>query len=179
MSRHAREESTLDRYFEWLLQKIESSEYDYHDYYQLLYYLNSVEFEATVPNDNNRIIDGLNLRDEFLSEQRFPGYIGGPCSMLEMLVAFSIRIELDITGDPGSDDLGRWFWVMLDNAKLLRYDDDNFDLGEIGLIVEKIVGRKYKRNGIGGFFPVFHSNKNQREVELWYQMQAYLSENFE
>jgi hypothetical protein len=29
---------------------------------------------------------------------------------------------------------------------------------------------------VGGFFPLTHPNDDQRKVEIWYQMNAYLDE---
>lgn len=173
--RKTREETVIE-YFEWLLEKVDFDN-DHCGYEELLRYLHSVEFTSRIPKDENRVIDGLNLRDEFMCDRNIDGYIEGPCSVLEMLVAFSIRIEMDITGDPGNDDLSRWFWVMLDNLGLLKYDDRHFDEEEVEEIVNIFLERKYSRDGRGGLFPLFHPKTNQRETELWYQMQRYLTEH--
>lgn len=177
MRRYETRDETLVDYFDWLLEKVDFNHNGHDCYEELLKYLNSIEFTSRIPKDENRTIDGLNLRDDFMDERNINGYIEGPCSVLEMLVAFSIRIELDITGDPGEDDLSRWFWVMLKNLGLLKYDDDNFDLEEVENIVKIFLERKYFRDGRGGLFPLFHPKTNQRETELWYQMQRYLTEH--
>lgn len=177
MRRYETIEETLVDYYNWLLDKINFKDSDHCKYGKLMRYLRSVEFTSRVPKDENRIIDGLNLRDDFMYEQNVKGYIEGPCSVLEMLVAFSIRIEIDITGDPGKDDLGRWFWVMIRNLGLLEYTDRHFDIDEVDSIIEKFINRKYTRDGRGGLFPLFHPKTNQRETELWYQMQRYLTEH--
>lgn len=177
MRRYETRDETLVDYFDWLLEKVDFNHNGHSHYEELLRYLNSVEFTSRIPKDENRTIDGLNLRDDFMDERNINGYIEGPCSVLEMLVAFSIRIELDITGEPGEDDLSRWFWVMLKNLGLLKYDDDNFDLEEVENIVKIFLERKYFRDGRGGLFPLFHPKTNQRETELWYQMQRYLTEH--
>lgn len=170
------EEVSANYYF-WLLKKVGITNPEKCNFDDLFRYLHTIEFIDTVPNDRNRVIDGLNLREEFLNECNISGYLEGPCSMLEMLVAFSIRIELDITGDPGSDDLGRWFWVMLENSGLKKFNNRHFDEEEIDKIVDILLNRRYKQDGEGGFFPLLHPRKDQRGVELWFQMQAYLSEN--
>ena len=172
-------EDIRERYFEWLCDKIDFDNREHRHYKALLRCLDDFEFVATVPNDYNRVIDGLNLRDEFFEEEHIHhGYLEGPCSVLEMMVAFSIRIEIDITGEPGMDALGRWFWVMIENLGLFSYPDPKFDRVEVTEIVENFVNRRYKRNGKGGIFPLLRSNKDQRKIELWYQMQDYLSENY-
>jgi hypothetical protein len=38
------------------------------------------------------------------------------------------------------------------------------------------VNREYDPDGRGGLFPLDGTHANQREVELWYQMQAYIIE---
>lgn len=175
----------MDEYYHWLLDKVGCIDEKAYKYDRLLRYLHSVEFVYSIGNDRNRAIDGLNLRDDFMSENNLRGYIEGPCSVLEMLVAFSIRIEICITGEPGNDDFGRWFWVMLRNLELIEPENGregckneyHFDLEEVKNRVNKFLFRGYDRNGRGGVFPLSHSKTNLREVELWYQMQWYLSEH--
>lgn len=177
MRRYETMEETNIEYFNWLLEKVDFDTREHRKYRKLLEYLHSIAFTSKIPKDGNRIIDGLNLREEFLEEENIHGYLEGPCSILEMLVAFSIRIELDITGDPGNDDLSRWFWVMLRNLGALKFDNKHFDKTALDDIIEVFISRKYTRDGRGGLFPLFHPKTNQRETELWYQMQRYLSEH--
>ena len=177
MSRYLTEREIVVSYFEWLLDKVNFNEREHRNYKELMRYLHSVAFTSKIPKDENRIIDGLNLRDDFMDEEDVRGYLSGPCSILEMMVAFSIRIEIDITGDPGKDDLGRWFWVMIKNLGLLEYDDRHFDEEKVGEITHIFLSRSYSKSGKGGLFPLYHPKTNQRETELWYQMQKYLSEH--
>ncbi len=48
---------------------------------------------------------------------------------------------------------------------------------EIDDILERLIWRQYQEDGQGGFFPLAWPEQDQREVELWYQMNAYLAEN--
>jgi hypothetical protein len=45
-------------------------------------------------------------------------------------------------------------------------------------ILEKVINRTYHSSGKGGLFPLKHAEKDQTEVELWYQMNTYLVENY-
>jgi hypothetical protein len=67
------------------------------------------------------------------------------------------------------------------NAGLDAFDDGNFDTmddSEVMKILDRIIERTYQRNGVGGLFPLKRDKKDQRKVELWYQMNAYLIENY-
>jgi len=42
-----------------------------------------------------------------------------------------------------------------------------------------VILRRYSKTGKGGLFPLKHPKKDQTEVEIWYQMQQYVMENFD
>ena len=63
--------------------------------------------------DRNRALDGLALRDKY-------GYSGDPdeepCTVLEMLIALSLRIENQfMTNYDEGDRTSMWFWIMITN----------------------------------------------------------------
>ena len=88
-------------YFEWLCGIAKC-----YNHKELLFFLFSVDFDYTLPLDGNRYEDGISLRYRFADEKGYHyRYVGPwidnvPCSMLEMMVALSLRIEEHITGDP-------------------------------------------------------------------------------
>ena len=43
--------------------------------------------------------------------------------------------------------------------------------------VNRVNGRMFSRDGSGGLFPLRRFDRDQRSVEIWYQMQAWLMEN--
>ena len=60
------------------------------------------------------------------------------------------------------------------------YTDEVYSRGEwenIDEILNKFIDRTYRASGYGGLFPLRHSKEDQRKVEIWYQMAAYLIEN--
>lgn len=171
-----------DLYLTWLENEVGVVEYNGPGgtYQRLLRQLYVTPFEWFVPNDDNRAIDGEELRDEFLSEigeSRYPANWGSlPCSMLEMLVALSRRISFE------TDKPSKWaFWLMIGNLQLLRCEDDRYgkhlDDPEVTLALRDINRRSYDYSGEGGLFPLKHAEEDQRQVELWYQLSAYLLEN--
>jgi hypothetical protein len=50
----------------------------------------------------------------------------------------------------------------------------NRSLSVVDEILERVIGRTYRPDGRGGFFPLRYAEKDQREVELWYQLNAYV-----
>lgn len=163
-----------DRYFEWLVDIIKHNglEKNHHYVLQALY---DKPFRWSVANDDNREADGERLRDRFGWDGNFKG-----CSVLEMMVALAERIEHDITGEPGNEDKTYyWFWLMVDNLGLLDYDDDRFNSSDVDYILENFLDRRYFSNGTGGLFPLKITSKDQRKVEIWFQMCAFLDENYD
>jgi hypothetical protein len=172
------------KYFEWLTSPL-AEERPYKRYKYLLSRLHSIPFTHHVPNDDNRAYDGEHLRDVFidamgLGEYEFSLLIQRPCSVLEMIVALSIRIPDFINRKSPAG----WFWELMDNLDLTRYSDDCY-YTEGGVmyvrdIVHNFLKRNYTFNGNGGLFPLMKTQrKDQRKVEIWYQMQEYLNENYQ
>ena len=179
--------SIKHEYFHWLCD-IVKPEQESGSYHFLLTDLHEKEFISLVDHDENRAYDGIELRDEFLRELGYPKYtdIPGECSVLEMMVGLARRMDFE-TADPYdydiSDRTSHWFWEMVDNLGLSAFDDGNYDeLGGysyVDSVLETLVERKYLEDGYGGLFPLKRPSGDQRKVELWYQMGAYLRENEE
>lgn len=161
-------------YFNWMCCLIYDKKYIGHaSYNKLLKYLNNKKFTYTIPLDENRALDGLYLRWRFAGEASY--YIKGDCSVLEMMVALSLKCEEQIMSD---DDIGnrtgRWFWEMIDNLGLESMYDDNFDKVYADQVIYRLLNREYKPNGDGGLFRVDDRKEDLRKVEIWYQMCWYL-----
>jgi hypothetical protein len=170
----------LEDYYDYLLDIIGFNQPEHRKYGRLLDDLFGIPFKYTLEMDQNRDMDGLYLRKEFLFDvgldvNRDIWY--DDRSVLEVLIAFSRRIETEITGEPGMDDYGRWFWKMLKNLDIL-YEDRRYDHGLVRHKLDIWMCRKFERSGSGGLFPLKKCQVDQREVEMWYQMQAYLNENW-
>ena len=167
-----------DRYFEWLYGQVGTvrNRNPARSYWKLLRQLYAKEFVWHVANDDNRVEDGKDLRDEFLSEQGFDGadsaWMSLGCSVLEMLIALARRTAFESTGAPGD-----WFWRFMVNLNLRQFTDAHFTEITAALVDERLdvfIFRQYSMDGSGGIFPLQYSQHDQRKVELWYQMSEYL-----
>ena len=49
---------------------------------------------------------------------------------------------------------------------------------EVKAAVECLLERRYLEDGDGGLFPLKCPRKDQRRVEIWYQMSAWVIENY-
>lgn len=136
----------------------------------LLNKLYSEEFVSLIRRDDNRAYDGLNLRESYGC------YDDRPCSLLEMLLALAGRFD----GNSGFDEDEAYtnFWLMMENIGLDYYDDSRYSEREVWGILKILQDRTYNFNGKGGLFPLKYPKKDQRNVELWDQMQAWEIEKF-
>lgn len=167
-------------YFSWLCEIIEA-DYTEESYYILLKKLHSIPFTFKIYNDVNRVLDAKKLRHEYFGDS--PDVEGGNVSVLEVLIGISERCS-DASMEETDEDLtGRWFWELISNLDLAKYTDELYYEVHGNYEVNRIVGifldRKYDRNGSGGIFPLRESIKNQRKIEIWYQMNAYLQEKYQ
>ena len=173
------ERQVNDLYFEWMIRKINASKFPKElSYRKLLTFLHSVEFIWIIPLDENRASDGVDLRYRFAYENPdfydAEDYISGPCSILEMMVALSIRCE-DFMDDPEiGDRTSQWFWDMIANLGLSSMIDKNFDQEYAEEVVLRFLNREYAPDGTGGLFNVRHCSCDVRDVEIWKQLCWYL-----
>lgn len=174
-------EGTLDaRYLDWLYEQVSPSQTNNPalSLWKLCEQLFRKRFEDFQPNDGNRVEDGKLLREEFIEQTGAEGdrnWMEIDCSVLEMMIALSRRCEFE-----SIHDAYFWFWRMIQNLGLREYTDDRYDR-EVEYIVndalETMIHRTYRRDGVGGLFPLARPDRDQRKVEIWYQMSAYILEN--
>lgn len=173
--------TTDNLYFEWLYGQVGSvkNRNPARSYWHLFKQLHSREFTWFVPNDDNRVADGKELRDEFIAEYDLvevdPYWVELGCSVLEMLVALSRRLAFQ-TIEPASE----WFWIMAQNLDIRQYTDEKYNNRServVDEVLDRVIDRTYSKDGSGGLFPLRKPVGNQRSIEIWYQMSAYLLEN--
>lgn len=165
-------------YLEWLSGQVGDSVFNRNrTYWRLLKQLHDKEFVWVVPNDDNRVADGRDLRTEFVEHEGLtgvdPGWINMGCSMLELIIALSRRLAFEAEGRPRV-----WFWHLLRNIGLHRWDDSIriFPQEAIDTVLETVIWRQYKPDGVNGLFPLKYPREDQRKIELWYQLSAYVLE---
>lgn len=167
-------------YFDWLYETVagrRDGNSKKISYKKLLSALHIREFYFILPMDENRAMDGIDLRSRFAyeckkySEKEVIEYLDGPCSVLEMMIALTLRIEDEIIGDST-----QWFWLMIFNLGLNDMMDTTFDREKVGKIIDIFLERKYEKDGKGGLFIIKNRVEDLRNVEIWYQMQWYIGE---
>jgi hypothetical protein len=163
-------------YLEWLYRQVDSVEEQdpSRTYWSLLRLLFRKEFVWIVPNDDNRVEDGRDLRREFFEEEHIDNvdldWMQLGCSFLEMLIGLSKRLSFQADGEVNS-----WFWQLMENLRLEEYTDSpGVQAGRVDEILDCVIWRTYSKNGAGGLFPLKFPHQDQREVEIWFQMHAYL-----
>lgn len=166
-------------YYSWLLDKVSVTVNERQTYSFLFSELFKRDFVWTVERDENRASDGEDLRKEYEEETGLITDNYSNCSMLEMLVALSIRCEDDIMGYPDEDNTYQWFWQMLRNLGLDAFTNQRWNPMQVDRILNRLIFRRYDRNGNGGLFPLKNPKADQRGVEIWYQMGSWLCENFD
>lgn len=170
-------------YLRWLHSQVSpvTAKNPSRTYFKLMKQLYEKEFVWTVPNDDNRVLDGQNLRFEFLGEYEIDdvddAWLDLGCSMLELLVGLSRRLAFDTDVEPRE-----WFWILIQNLGVADLNDRQYNeskMHELDEALERVIWRTYSPNGKGGLFPLQGIHLDQRTVELWYQMNAYVLENFD
>jgi hypothetical protein len=158
-------------YFMWLISQVATPP-NSKTYNELFMRMHDLEFVWMVPNDDNRVKDGLELRAEFLDGARGRLKLEG-VSILEVLVSLSRRVAF-LAG--GESDL--WAWRLIKNLGLNRAADPitEAQVNRIENTLEGLVWRTYQPDGRGGFFPLKHPAKDQTKIEIWFQMNAYVIE---
>lgn len=135
-------------------------------------------FTWIIPMDENRALDGMNLRTRFIdiypnSELDFER----ECSILEMMIALSMRCEDYIMQDERyGNRTGEWFWNMILSLGLTGMTDTNFNKGFVEEVLFRFITRDYGANGAGGLFTILNPHIDMRRIEIWHQLNWYLEE---
>lgn len=164
-------------YLEWLYNQVGDTGLSdpSKTYWGLCRQMYVKEFVWFVPNDDNRVEDGKYLRRDFVDDLRLTNvdetWLELGCSMLELFVGLSRRLSFEAGGE--SRD---WFWCLVDNIEIRFNDTYDFPMPEVDEALDKVIWRTYSPDGDGGLFPLMDPQEDQRKVELWYQLCAYVLE---
>lgn len=195
-------------YFLWLYTIVYSddmSPFQIHnglEYFDLFETLFNIPFHwpESIPNDENRAIEGLQLRQLFVENGGFYNdvenipasgerLVHSPCSTLEMMIALAKKIEENIMYNPEEGDrTSLWFWDMIRNLwkSIDHYTDisvlsdgcfNENDRDSIIHTVNNWYDRLVSSDGIGSPFPLQKQDQKQDLQEIWYQMLNYYNEN--
>lgn len=169
-----------NNYFDWLCELIGGR----GNYSLLFHKLFTTEFYWIVDFDDDRAKDAKDLRKRYLTMVESDDNTGlDYVSVFEVLIALSIACEDQLMADPAyGDRTGVWFWMMITNLGLQVYSDDKWSLdseNDVAYLLDIFLSRKYSYTGIGGLFPLQICSRDQRKVDLWFQLQGYLMENYD
>lgn len=167
-------------YFNWLCDLVDIGP----NYYNLLSRLNNTTFYSNILMDDNRAIDGIDLRYKFANEAGFDQRIIAStidtekCSVLEMMVALAIRCDLLVTDD--NSEVSNIFFDMIKNLQLDKMTDGNFNKQYVDNRLRIFLDKKYSKNGSGGLFKLKNIGYNDAtKMEIWTQAMWYLNDFIE
>lgn len=179
-------------YFSWLCEMVcVDGRYTDEAYWILAKTLWDTDFEWIIPIDENRARNGTYLRYLYELDGGTDSY-DGPCTVLEMLIALAKRMDDILDELDGECRISMYFWEMIDNLGLIKYSDNNLRCPGTGYdvilegveregidqILEDWMQRRIDYDGTGGLFPLRDPREDQRSVDIWYQCNAYMIENY-
>lgn len=171
-----------ETYLKWMSLQVVPDAKERREYERLLNALNESMFYFSIPMDENRMRDGIDLRYRFAYEN---GYTNdemsnalnhnNSCSMLEMMVALALKGDERILYDYETGSKADYiFKIMLDSLQLSCMINRNFDSRYIDTRIDCLLTHDYDYDGAGGLFTIQNPRKDMRSVEIWYQMNWYL-----
>lgn len=172
-------------YIDWLCSFVYDRKNSSKSYDLLFEKLSNTEFVWSLMFDKNRAADGLKMRERFMEEIYWPD---GVCiatsdqspSLLEVLVSLSLRCEDFIMSDDSvGNRTGQWFWGMIVNLGLGGMHDKYYDEDYVDFVINRFLNREYDPDGKGGLFYIPNRKEDVRDVEIWYQLNWYLSDILE
>lgn len=143
---------------------------------RLLKVLHDIPFVWEIEFDENRALDGYDLRYRFCEDNQV--IFVRDSSVLEVLVALAIRIDNEYLGDGETEHPEIIFWEMLENLGIGHMYDRILDEKIVLYAIKIWMNRSFKSDGKGSIFPLKHTSRDQRELEIWTQMQEYLNERY-
>lgn len=162
----------------------------FRNYTRLFEELHDSEFYYSIERDDNRAGDGTELRDNYDiplditcgDEDLVDEFMNRPCSILEMLIGLAIRVDEEYLGDPADPHPEDFFWEMIKNLDLDCFTNgilqkrSNVDI--LKARIRMWLDRRFAKNGLGSPFPVYNDDRDQRNLEIWDQMNSYINEKY-
>lgn len=171
----------VDLYFRWISSMVFPDENIRNKYSHVLHLLFNTKFEYTLLLDENRQLDGIDMRYHFSCACKIPYDIvtaefgESTCSVLEMMVGLAKRCDDAILFDASyGERTHEWFWLMFTNLGLDKFDDISWGIDSypsVTNILNRFMYREYNSDGSGGgIFIISDPSYDMRNIELWDQM---------
>lgn len=166
-------------YFEWLKSQVDFLDFP-EKYERLFTALYGMEFVWRHPMDRNRAFDALELRNLYFEETGHKALnTFANSNVLELIISIARRMNF-ICSSFNEDKTKIIFWRLIANLDLAMMSDPEYNRSggdsRVHSIIDRFLNRQYEPTGEGGLFPMQNPREDQREVEIWYQMNQYLSD---
>lgn len=159
-----------NEYYHWMIDQVSDRYYDNRYYSKLLFDLDNIEYTWSISLDENRAKDGLQMRYEQGCDRK-----GMPCSILEMMVALSLRVVRD--GYISEDEICTFFWDMIKTVGLYFNDDYNYDSDLTDERIANMLNHEYNYDGSdGALFIVNEPRNDMRDTQIWMQAMWHIAE---
>ena len=156
-------------------------------------------WDEKIKEDEIRATDAMELRRRYADEMgkahdksghdtdRIWKSIHGKCSVLELILSLCFRLDEMVNEDEPGIIVPVFFRLLTKNLGFVfsgkdgRISADEAAQEEWKRRIERFLKREYGADGRGGgLFPLKNpGGKDQRKVPIWYQMNAWLSENLD
>ena len=97
-----------------------------------------------------------------------------------MLIYLAKRCEFELYNGEITVCFRDIFWELISNLGLEKYSKRGWKGTNVYFEIDEILNiwleRRYDEDGKGNIFPLKDPIKDQKTVEIWYQMQSYLLE---
>lgn len=172
------------RYFDWMCDKVIGDlPPRTPSFHRLLAHLHDRRFVPSMPLDEKRAVDAVDMRYRFASENDISyakleyEFAQADCSMLEMMIALAVKMEEHILEDNVlGDRTGEWFWNMIISLGLEVFTDAHYDEDRVNYILDQFDARMFDKNGAGSLFTV-EEPIDMRDLDIWYQAMHWIREN--
>ena len=179
------EDKLRSSYYSWMCQLVYDDRYSNAiGYSRLLGHLYDRTYHYMIGFDANRESNGIELRYIYAFEHgiSYPEAASAldiyPCSILEMMIALSVKCE-EIMSDPAfGNRTGEWFWQMIRSLGLIGMNDQHYDEAFIDNIIDRFISNEYESDGRGGLFWIKGTSADLRMVDIWTQMHWFLNEYY-
>ena len=181
------EDDRYPDYFAWLCETVcVDGRYTDESYWILAKRLWDTDFYWILDRDEDRAKSVSVLRYRYQCIGGTDIY-EGPATVFEVLAMLAENINDILDELDGENRTTMYFWEMIDNLGLSEFSDQFFDErpenrlifeDEIDGRLENWMGRNIGYDGLDGLFPLKNPKEDQANVEIWYQMNAYIIENY-
>lgn len=178
----------LRDYHNWIISLVDSEDhYLAREYSQLMGFLDDYSFKWVLKLDEDRAKDGIQLRKEYDFEYSrgdisiYDELFDVPCSVLEMLVALSLRCYDEFLSgfDVKKVTPHKVFLHILTSLDLFSETNNRFSYEKCVKNVKSFIEKLHVNGRYLTVFKIDPKVANPHKMELWWQMQRYIDSYFD